>query len=113
MRRVQAETATKRLERARQVCHRVQMLLGNFAARGGMLPLEHKPAYTVVDLLMKHIEELEREADAKGGIPCILFHHFAKVSRSLPHLTCLWRFRMQPSYFGSVCSLCRRGRFPP
>lgn len=67
-----------RLERAKQVKHKVQMLLGIFAARG-VLPLEFKPTYTVADLLEQHILDLEGEADEKGGVGQVLLDHFAKV----------------------------------
>ncbi len=33
----------------------------------GVLPLEFKPAHSVGDLLVQHLEELEREAEDKGG----------------------------------------------
>ena len=44
----------------------VQMLLGIFSANG-VLPLEFKPAYSVGDLLTQHLDELEQEAERKGG----------------------------------------------
>lgn len=68
----------ERLARVEQVRHRVQMLLGIFAAHG-VLPLELKPAHNVADLLMEHLDELEGEAEAKGGLPQLLADHFAKV----------------------------------
>lgn len=68
----------ERLARAEQVRHRVQMLLGVFAARG-VLPLEFKPAHSVGDLLVQHLDELEREAEAKGGVGEVLANHFARV----------------------------------
>jgi hypothetical protein len=58
--------------------HRVQMLLGIFAARG-VLPLEFKPAHSVGDLLVQHLDELEHEAEAKGGVQQLLLDHFARV----------------------------------
>jgi hypothetical protein len=64
------------LERVQQTRHRVQMLLGIFAAHG-VLALELKPAHTVADLLMQHIEELE--AGAKGGAIQMPRNHFRKV----------------------------------
>lgn len=67
-----------RLERAKQVKHKVQMLLGIFAARG-VLPLELKPAYNIADLLEQHILDLEDEAEQKGGVGRVLIDHFAKV----------------------------------
>jgi hypothetical protein len=62
----------------RQVRHRVQMLLGIFSARG-VLPLELKPAHSVGDLLVQHLDDLEREAEEKGGLDQVLADHFARV----------------------------------
>ena len=60
------------------------MLLGVFSAKG-VLPLELKPAYSVGDLLLQHLEELEQEAEEKGGVQQVLAAHFAKVYKvSLP-----------------------------
>jgi hypothetical protein len=67
-----------RLERVEQVRHRVQMLLGIFSARG-VLPLHLKPAYNVADLLVQHLDDLEAEADEKGGLAQVLDAHFTKV----------------------------------
>jgi hypothetical protein len=67
-----------RLERAEQVRHRVQMLLGTFAAYA-VLPMEFEPTYSVGDLLVQHLDDLEQEADDKGGIQAVLGQHFAKV----------------------------------
>jgi hypothetical protein len=67
-----------RLERAEQVRHRVQMLLG-IAAAQGVLPLELKPAHTVTELLDQQLEQLEWEATSKGGIQTVLEQHFAKL----------------------------------
>jgi hypothetical protein len=67
-----------RLERAKAVKHRVQMLLGIFSARG-VLALEQKPAYDVGSLLTQHLDDLEAEAEAKGGVPQVLADHFAKI----------------------------------
>jgi len=67
-----------RLERATQVRHRVQMLLGVCAA-AGVLPLEFKPAHSVGDLVVQYLDDLEREATAKGGVQRMLVEHFAKV----------------------------------
>jgi hypothetical protein len=64
--------------RVRQVHHRVQMLLGIFSARG-VLPLELKPAHSVGDLLVQHLDDLEREAEDKGGLDQVLAEHFAKA----------------------------------
>ncbi len=73
------------LERVEQVRHRVQMLLGIFAARG-VLPLHLKPAYSVGDLLTQHLDDLEREAEAKGGLAQVLVDHFARVYKvPAPH----------------------------
>jgi hypothetical protein len=66
------------LERAEQVRHRVQMLLGIFASRG-VLPLHLKPAYSVGDLLAQHLDDLEGEVAAKGGLTQVLLDHFAKT----------------------------------
>jgi hypothetical protein len=71
----------RRIERMEQ---RVQMLLGVFASHG-VLPLEFKPAYSVGDLLLQHLEALEQEAEVKGGVQQLLADHFAKVYKvSLP-----------------------------
>jgi len=67
-----------RLERAEQVRHRVQMLLGIFGAKG-VLPLEFKPAHSLGELLTQHLDDLEQEADAKGGVAQLLRAHFARV----------------------------------
>ena len=68
----------ERETRVRQVRHRVQMLLGIFSARG-VLPLELKPAHSVGDLLVQHLDDLEREAEAKGGLDQVLADHFSRV----------------------------------
>jgi hypothetical protein len=68
----------ERFERLEQVEHRVQMLLGIFAAKG-VLPLEFKPAYSVSDLLTQHLDDLEAEAERKGGVTRLLADHFARV----------------------------------
>ncbi len=52
--------------RVEQIEHRVQMLLGIFAAYG-VLPLEFKPADTIARLLVQHLRDLEAEAEAKGA----------------------------------------------
>ena len=67
-----------RLARVEQVRHRVQMLLGIFSARG-VLPLHLKPAHNVADLLLQHLDDLEAEAEEKGGLAKVLTDHFAKV----------------------------------
>ncbi|MGO8947583.1 MAG: hypothetical protein ACLQUY_07955 [Ktedonobacterales bacterium] len=46
--------------RVQQIEHRVQMLLGIFRVYG-VLPLEYKPAYTVVDLVTQYLDKLELE----------------------------------------------------
>src|SRR5262249_32318223 len=69
-----------RLERAEQVRHRVQMLLG-LAAAQGVLVLELTPAHTVAELLDQQLEQLEWEATSKGGIQEVLEQHFAKLYR--------------------------------
>jgi hypothetical protein len=69
------------IERIKQ---RVQALLGVFASHG-VLPLKFKPAYSAGDLLLQHVEALEKEAEARGGIRQVLEDHFAKVYKvSLP-----------------------------
>jgi hypothetical protein len=70
----------ERFSRAEQLEHRVQMLLGIFSAKG-VLPLEFKPAYSVGDLLTQHLDELEQEAERKGGVLQTLSDHFARVYR--------------------------------
>jgi hypothetical protein len=73
-----------RWERMEALEHRVQMLLGVFAARG-VLPLEFKPAHSVGDLVLQHLDELEQEAEAKGGVEQAVADHFARVYKvSLP-----------------------------
>ena len=57
------------------------MLLGIFASHG-VLPLEFKPAYSVGDLILQHLEALEQEAEDKGGVQQMLAEHFAKVYRA-------------------------------
>ena len=68
----------ERFRRVEQIEQRVQMLLGIFASHG-VLPLEFKPAYSVGDLLLQHLEALEQEAEKKGGVRQVLAEHFAKV----------------------------------
>jgi hypothetical protein len=52
-----------------------------------VLPLEFKPAHTVGDLLTQHLDELEQEAEEKGGVHEVLAAHFARVHKvSLPQL---------------------------
>jgi hypothetical protein len=71
------------LERAQQVRHRIQMLLGAASAQA-VLPLEFKPAYSIGDLLTQHLDTLEQEAEDKGGLRDLLANHFAKVYRVAP-----------------------------
>src|SRR6476659_9528904 len=74
----------ERFRRVGQGEQRVQMLLGVFASHG-VLPLEFKPAYSVGDLLLQHLEALEQEAEEKGGVQQVLADHFAKVYKvSMP-----------------------------
>jgi hypothetical protein len=68
----------ERFRHTQQVEHRVQMLLGICGARG-VLPLGFKPAHSVGDLLVRHLDELEQETEKKGGIEQVLAAHFAKV----------------------------------
>jgi hypothetical protein len=56
------------------------MLLGIFSAKG-VLPLDFKPAHSVGDLVTQHLDELEQEAERKGGVLQALAEHFAKVYR--------------------------------
>jgi hypothetical protein len=74
----------ERFRRVEQVEQRVQMLLGIFASHD-VLPLEFKPAYSVGDLLLQHLDALEQEAEEKGGVQQVLADHFAKVYKvSMP-----------------------------
>jgi hypothetical protein len=74
----------ERFRRAEQIEQRVWMLLGIFASHG-VLPLEFKPAHSVGDLLLQHLDALEQEAEEKGGVQQMLADHFAKVYKvSLP-----------------------------
>jgi hypothetical protein len=59
---------------------RVQMLLGIFAAVG-VLSLEFKPAHSVGDLLVQHLDELEWEAEEKGSVQQVLADYFVKVHK--------------------------------
>ncbi len=68
----------ERFARVERLEHRVQMLLGICAAQG-VLPLEFKPAHSVGDLLVQHLDELEREAEEKGGVQQVVADHFARV----------------------------------
>jgi hypothetical protein len=68
----------ERVRRVVQVEQRVQALLGVFASHG-VLPLEFKPAYSVGDLVLQHLDALEQEAEKKGGVQQMLADHFARV----------------------------------
>jgi hypothetical protein len=70
----------ERFSRVEHLEHRVRMLLGIFSAKG-VLPLDFKPAHSVGDLLTQHLDELEQEAERKGGILQTLSDHFARVYR--------------------------------
>jgi hypothetical protein len=71
----------ERFPRVEQIMQQVQMLLRMFSAKG-VLPLEFKPAYSVGDLLTQHLNELEQEAERRGGVLQTLSDHFAKVFRA-------------------------------
>jgi hypothetical protein len=72
------------VDRPSKARHLIQMLLGIFAAHG-VLALDFKPAHSVGDLLVQHLDALEAEADEKGGLDQLLAEHFAKVyKRALP-----------------------------
>jgi len=74
----------ERFRRVEQVEQRVQMLLG-ISASHGVLPLEFKPAYSVGDLLLQHLDALEQVAEEKGGVQQVLADHFAKIYKvSMP-----------------------------
>jgi hypothetical protein len=77
----------ERLRRVEQVEHRVQMLLRIFASHG-VLPLEFKSACSVGDLLLQHLDALEREAEEKGGVQLVLADPFAKVYKVTMPLKC-------------------------
>jgi hypothetical protein len=54
-----------------------------------VLALEFKPAYSVGDLLTQHLDELEQEAERKGGVLQSLSDHFAKVYKAtVPATVC-------------------------
>jgi protein-S-isoprenylcysteine O-methyltransferase Ste14 len=74
----------ERFRRVEQVEQRVQMLLGIFASHG-VPPLEFKPAYSVGDLLLQHLDVLEQEAEEKGGVQQLLDREPAveRLDRSL------------------------------
>jgi hypothetical protein len=68
------------LERREQVGHRVQMLLGIFSAHA-VLPPEYKPAQSIGELLVQHLDDLEQEVADRGGLDMVVAQHFAKVYR--------------------------------
>jgi hypothetical protein len=74
---------SERYSRAEQLEHRIQTILGIFSANG-VLPPEFKPAHSAGDLLSQHLDELEPEAERKGGVMPALSDHFAKVYRLAP-----------------------------
>jgi len=65
-------------------------LLGVFSAKG-VLPIEFKPAHSVGDLLPQYLDELEHEAERKGGVLQTLIDHFTKVVTIQPNLRCRCR----------------------
>jgi hypothetical protein len=71
----------ERYSRAERLEHRVQMLLGIFSAKG-VLSLEFKPAHSVGDLLTQHLDELEQEAERRGGVLQTLVDHIARIYRA-------------------------------
>ncbi len=68
------------LERAEQVRHRLQTLLGVFDAYAVTARQIH-PVASVADLLQQHVDALQAEADEKGGIAQLLHQHFEKTYR--------------------------------
>ena len=76
-----------RFRRAEQIKQPVQMLLGIFASHG-VLPLEFKPAYSVGDLLLQHLDALDQEAQEKGGVHQVLATRGLReylIERSIGH----------------------------
>jgi hypothetical protein len=76
-----------RFRRAEQIKQPVQMLLGIFASHG-VLPLEFKPAYSVGDLLLQHLDALDQEAQEKGGVQQVLATRGLReylIERSIGH----------------------------
>jgi len=65
-------------ERADVIRHRLQTLLGIWAARG-VLPLEVAPTESVADLYRRHADELERLAEEVGGAGALLQRHYQKT----------------------------------
>ena len=54
------------------------MLPGSFSAKGGLL-LDFKPALSVGDLLLHHLDVLEEEAAEKSCALPVLADHVAKI----------------------------------
>ncbi len=65
-------------ERVKVIRHRLQMVLGIWAAKG-VLPLEIVPIDSVAELYRRHAEELERLAEEVGGAPALLQKHYQKT----------------------------------
>jgi hypothetical protein len=65
-------------ERAEVIRHRLQMLLGIWAAKG-VLPLDITPVENVSELYWQHAEELEQLAEEEGGAPALLRKHYQKT----------------------------------
>ena len=61
------------------------MPFGIFSAKG-VLPLDFKPAHSVGELLTQHLDELEQEAERKGGVLQALSDHFATIYKVAPPL---------------------------
>jgi hypothetical protein len=74
----------KRFSRAEQVALHVQLLPGIFSVKS-VLSLGVKPARSVGVPLAQHFDELDPEAEEKGGVQQLFADHFAKVYKvSLP-----------------------------
>jgi hypothetical protein len=65
-------------ERAEVIRHRLQMLLGIWAAKG-VFPLEIAPMESVAELYRRHADELEALAEEEGGAPALLRKHYRKT----------------------------------
>jgi len=68
-------------ERAEAIRHRLQTLLGIWAAKG-VLPLEITPLDHVAELYWRHAEELEALAEEKGGAAALLRQHYQKTFKT-------------------------------
>jgi len=66
------------VERAEVIRHRLQMLLGIWAAKG-IFPLDITPIENVSSLYWQHAEDLERLAKEVGGAPALLQKHYQKT----------------------------------